>query len=273
MCLNKKTMWKGQQKKLGINQSTLSRQLIQLEQLFAFDLFQKDGREKKMTLFAENLCLKVEPLLKNIKTQITISQTEFLDEKKIKLTLGGRLEFLKNFLNHRDFDGQWDILNLSSQQVIQSLKNKNIDCGLTHLNFESYDYQSIVLRVDYPVIIIPKEYIEKSCSLKSWSQMCSDFPVVTYNQDLLFLSEFKEIFKIQKTIEIKMLFPDWSYVEEACYQQKGWSIIPSQFVSDERKCHIIRLPKEDQYSFKMYLYYRKEYSKMKWFKEKILLKK
>ncbi len=254
---------------LGIEQSTLSRQLMSIEDMFDIPLFQKDGREKKLTLFGQSLCGKLTPLINDIQLQLNLAQDEFSNEDTINLKIGGRPEFMKQFLNENQFTGQWEVQNLSSAQVVKALKLKKIDLGLTHLIFDSLDYNSTVLFTDYPAIIIPKKFITEPVSLKKWAQICTNYPAISYNQDLLFMKEFVHLFDIKNKINFKLLFPDWNYVETACADQKGWTILPDRFIANEKKYHVIQLPREEKYSFKMRLYYRKEFAKMKWFQEKI----
>lgn len=253
-------------KVIGVTQPTLSRQLVALQDYFDYPLFEKDGREKKLTLFAKAICKNVDTLINQINQKILISIDEFANEENVQLSIGGRQEFVKKYLDDVSFKGTFEVLNLSSREVVQSLQLKKIDFGITHLNFDSLDYSKKVLVEDKPAIIIPKKFLKEKPDIKMWGKLCMQYPCLSYNKDLLFINEFKEIFKIQ-SIPIHLYFPDWQYLEEVASQGKGWTILPNLFIRNSNKFHIIHLPNEDRYSFKMYLYYRREYTKLQWFKK------
>lgn len=256
-------------KVIGVTQPTLSRQLVTLQSYFDYPLFEKDGREKKLTLFAKSICKNVDTLISQINQKILISIDEFSKEENVQLSIGGRQEFVKKYIDKVSFKGTFEVLNLSSREVVESLQQKKIDFGITHLNFDSLDYSKKILVSDRPAIIIPKKFLNEKPDIKKWSRVCTQFPCLSYNKDLLFIKEFVEIFKIPN-IPIHLYFPDWQYLEEAASLGKGWAILPSQFIVNSNKFHTIHLPNEDRYTFKMYLYYRREYTKLEWFKKLIL---
>ena len=123
------------------------------------------------------------------------------------------------------------------------------------------------------MVIVPKDFISEKCDIKKWVQICHRFPAIGYNPEALFLNDFAQLFQIKKPISIKMRFPDWNYLEQACAEQKGWTIMPQRFVKSSSEYHLIDIPGGSKYSFKMLLYFRKEYAKMDWFRNKILLTK
>ena len=65
----------------------------------------------------------------------------------------------------------------------------------------------------------------------------------------------------------KYFVQDWLEIEGLVHQNAIWTIIPSFFAQDKRNYWILPVPEQKEHEYSIYLYYRKDYAKLTWFKK------
>lgn len=253
---------------LKVTQPTVSRNLVLLESYFELPLFKWQGKKKVFTTYGIDIVKSVEQSYLLLEESLLKTQRIHFNEELNTLKVGGRKEFLHSLFDLIQFKGCFEFVYLGSSEVVKSILEDHLDLAISHENIETYNYQNKKVITDYPQIIIPKKFLKSPLKLEQWAKECVKHPAIAYAQHRIFLQQYAKIFKIPlESLPIKGFIPGWDVIENKVHEGMGWSIVPGLFVKKHRNYHIILFPKTAEYSYPIYLYYKKDLSKIDWFKK------
>ena len=151
--------------KLLITQPALSKSILKLEKELRVDLFEREGRNIKITKGGEIFLKYVELALFNIEKGIEeINNIQSIDEKKIIISstecIGSTFIpfILSDFLNENP-DIKFQFNNGSVLEILNSLNSNEIDLGfIDDINFiNSYsELKAVLVKKEKYVLIVPK---------------------------------------------------------------------------------------------------------------------
>lgn len=149
---------------LYVSQSTLSEQIKNLEQHLKCQLFERKGKKIYLTdegIFLRNRC---EQLVKYLNDTI-VGLQDISDGIRGTIRIGVlptiALSWLPMFVVEfsKEFQGiQWSIKEESSSKIEESLKNYEIDLGITTLPTKDPSFSSSILYEEKLVLIVPEQH-------------------------------------------------------------------------------------------------------------------
>lgn len=252
--------------RLGLTQPTVSRQLQQLEELFAQPLFRTQGRNKVLTEYASAIVDELKARFQDLERVFQKVDQTFAQPSSIHLTIGGRKEILDKYFSGVHFAGTLELLHLSGGETVERLKKGQMDMGITQQTFDSINYNGKKLFLENTVLIVPKKWASGIASAKEWAIKSSQYGVAAYSSDLHLLKDYYEGFKVESKSAINSIVADWNSIENRVAQGKSWAVIPSGFVNEDRGYEVFNLGSHFP-AIQFYLYYRKDLAKAPWMKD------
>ncbi|WP_407312270.1 LysR family transcriptional regulator [Desulfosporosinus sp. SB140] len=230
---------------LYVSQSTLSEQISKLEQELECQFFERKGKRIHLTdegIFLRDRC---EHIIKYLNDTI-ISLQSISEGLKYKINIGVlptiALSWLPLFV--AEFSGklrgiQWSIKEEGSAKIEVSLKNYEIDLGITTLPSKDPSLSSTILYEEELVLIVPEQH-----RLMSLPNRCCDFvdfkdePFIIYEKgfqlrEIILNSFFKAGYKPNIIMEVERTESIKSLVESGC----GVALVPKTCVNYPKPSH------------------------------------
>ncbi len=249
--------------KLRITQPTVTRHLQELQKYFSVPILTSLKDRKILTPFGMSVAESTKSFVKEMYLNVSSLEQTNQDSTHIRLKVGGRQEYLEYFFAGIKFPGILEFSNERSDTVLSGVETGKYDLSVSFVENNSLNLSRKLLKTVDVVFAVPKKFAPTKPSAKDWAKSCHNYPACAYSNDLHFYSEFSTYFPKFKVPRIRFLFQDWKMLENRVRLQSEWAILPSLFIESASDYWTIPLEK----TFPIYLYYRKDFSKMKWFKE------
>ena len=150
---------------LSVTQPALSKAISKLEEELDVKLFQREGRNIKITKFGEAFLkyakealneiergkLKLKEMKNNNDMIISISSTNCIGATYIPF-------LISSFFNH-NLKVKFNMDNQSTEEIIKGLKNGNIDFGfISDIEDLDKDIESVLVKNEEYVLIVPRNH-------------------------------------------------------------------------------------------------------------------
>lgn len=150
---------------LSVTQPALSKAISKLEEELDVKLFQREGRNIKITKFGDAFLkyakealneiergkLKLKEMKNNNDMIISISSTNCIGATYIPF-------LISSFFNH-NLKVKFNMDNQSTEEIIKGLKNGNIDFGfISHIEDLDKDIESVLVKNEEYVLIVPRNH-------------------------------------------------------------------------------------------------------------------
>ncbi|UOF89003.1 LysR family transcriptional regulator [Fodinisporobacter ferrooxydans] len=227
---------------LFVSQSTLSEQINKLEQDLKCQLFERNGKKIRLTEEGEFMRSRCEQIVKYMADTIDGLQ-DIRNGLRGKIKIGAlptiALSWLPPFIVDflKEFPGiQCSIKELGSSKIEESIKNYEIDLGITTLPSKETSFLTSVLYVEKLVLIIPEHH--RFASLPKHSLDFKDFkdePFIIYEKgfqlrEIILNGFFKAgyqpniVMEVERTESIK-------YLVESGY---GVALVPETCITNRQ---------------------------------------
>ncbi|SCH07432.1 MULTISPECIES: LysR family transcriptional regulator [unclassified Romboutsia] len=152
---------------LSVSQPALSKSILKLEEELEVSLFERQGRNIKITKFGEVFLKYVNSALREIEQgKEIINDMKRSDEKIISISsthcIGATFIplLISDFFNN-NFQIKFNINNQSTEDILKDLKSGKIDFGFFERMCDAHQYpeiESILVRKEEYVLIVPKNH-------------------------------------------------------------------------------------------------------------------
>ncbi len=233
---------------LSVSQPTLSRQLMQLQDLFPNDrLFEFRGRKKTLTAFAQSLAQSFETRLEGFENLIREARNSTLPVDKSPLLVGARREILLKYFARVNVQNDLTLLTLSSGEIRRRLEKRTLDVAITHVTFSSADYIRKKLFEDRFGLAVPRALRHRPA--EAYCSYTVDDSHLRGHGSLVDSPQPKPSF----------VCADWHLLEERIQSGLGWGFLPSSFVRADAAYEFMEFRDTTLKIF--WLYYLKRFSR------------
>lgn len=251
--------------RLGVTQSTLSKQMILLEQLLPHKVFAFEGRKKILTSFGQSLYDSLSPKFANIQELIEQTSTSFSAPDNVHVRICGRGELLDMVAMNLSFPGYMTFMPMDNNSALETVINRKADVAIVHSGFDSNDIVMRPLLTNSFKIAVPKSLMktkpknEKELTALPWLVYKAQDPVVE--------KLFKEWGSSAQDIKITRIYPNFTTLSKMVQKGLGVAILPSQIEVDENLAHVMPISVKSELNRKFYYCYRKDLASSGWFKD------
>jgi DNA-binding transcriptional LysR family regulator len=257
--------------KLGLTQSTLSKQMQLLEEMLPQKVFAFSGRKKTLTSYGRTLYELVAPQFMQIDGLIQQAAMLHADVQNTSIRICGRGELLDMIAKNLKFKGQVSFLSVDSHQAMQNVLNRTCDIAIVH---QVQDSSEIILKNFFSNrlrIIVPKKLLrDKNISKSDVMKKLQELPALLYKSEDEVVKNFLREYGIKfDELHVHRIYSNYVSILEMLKLGKGWAVIPSNMELNEDDFIVYQLSGKSQDVRQFYLCYRKELKSASWFKELI----
>ena len=251
--------------RLGITQSTLSKQMILLEGMLPHKVFAFEGRKKILTSFGQSLYDSLAPKFTNIQELIEQTSASFSTPDNVHVRICGRGELLDMVAMSLSFPGNMTFMPMDNNSALETVLSRKADIAIVHSGVDSNDIVMRPLLTNSFKLAVPKALAKsKPKSEKELSQL----PWLIYKaQDPVLEKFFKEWGIDAHDLKVSRIYPNYTTLSKMVEKGLGVAILPSQIEVDESLAHVIPVSVKSDLNRKFYYCYRKDLASSGWFKE------
>lgn len=255
---------------LGITQSTLSKQMILLQESLPHKIFAQEGRKKILTKYGESLYQNLNDKFSG--TQEVIEQTSQLysESKNIHLKICGRGEFLDILAAKLRGDIAITYIPMDSRTALDCVIHRKVDVAITHEESDSLEIIKKPFLKNEFVFAISKSLLKnKPKSEAGLIDALKSFPCLQYrSEDPIVKNLIKAWGMNLSELSIYRTYPNYAALTKMVSSGLGWALLPSRIELDPKENHIIPISTGlSIHERKFYIYYRKEISSAPWLKK------
>lgn len=211
-------------RRLGLSQPTLTRIFQQAEALAPAPLFEMRGRNKELTVFAEELAKKMKQRLEEMHAELSGLSTEFAVSEKLTLRIAGRIEILEHLLAELDYRGSLLLSPCPSAEALEKLKAREVDLAVSDRVLDSGNWIGRKILEDRFVLVVPSAWVKTAKTASEWLQSTADEkPFIEYNEALT--RDMADGRRWQVSLSVN----DWRMIVRRVNAGLGWSLIPASF--------------------------------------------
>jgi DNA-binding transcriptional LysR family regulator len=258
-------------RKLDLTQSALSRQMKQLEGLLPYKIFEMSGRSKKLTKYGNLLYKLLKPKFNGVAELIRGASVSFAEEDKAHIRISGRGELLDRFAMNLKFKGTAEFIQQDNESTISSVENRSCDIGIIHRIVDSHDLIVRPLLQDNFRLVFPKKKLRQFPSSKAEQRkVLISAPCLLYkSNDSVISNSLRHWDLTTADLNISRIYSNYAAIASMIKNGVGWAILPSHIDFSRSENHFVDLKGPD-FVRNFYMCYRKELSKVEWFKKLLI---
>jgi DNA-binding transcriptional LysR family regulator len=252
---------------LGISQPALSRQLQQLEELVGERLFQKQGRQKVLSPIGQELFSRIKPTWQNYDPLVDGVISKFKSSPRQALRIYGPGEILARSAMGINFPHPLVFVPTRSPVVADKVASEEICIGITRVVPNNMQFTARTLFKEGFQIIYPAKWkITPGNSEARLLRQLGEFPMVSYGEDFVFPKKIWAKYKLNTSPTIMRVLPNWEALQTMVEEGVGWGIAPTNLIRKSSKFVSVPLSHELMESVTYYLLYKKDLTRIPWFK-------
>jgi len=251
-------------KSLGLSQPALSFQLKRLEETVRFPIFSFSGKRKVLTKLGQSYVNGLKETYHSLHLIHERISREGRDLDHQKIRVSGRRELLLPFLPF-PFPGQIELIQNSSSEAIQALREHRVDLAVSAQTVDSSDLVAKLFFESKFKLIYPKAW-GQGLQLESGLEVdLKNRPVVVYGNHHAYLDDYLDWrgWRFQD-LQVSRIVEDWFSVVDLVSHGLGWAIIPEGWAVHTRDVLIESLRDELIPRQKIFLFYRRDDRKTSW---------
>lgn len=256
---------------LGITQSTLSKQMLMLEEFLPHSAFAFRGRKKVLTSFGNALYRSLLP--KFSQTQEVIEQTalQFSKPENLHIKICGRGELLDMLALRLKFTGTATFVPMNNESALEAVIDRQAELAIVHTGRDSSEViMKPFLLNDFKISISKTWLKSKPKSATELIGKIKYFPCLLYKaQDALIENIIKSWELTFDDLKVRRIYPNYATLARMVDEGQGWAILPSHIEIDSDRNHVFPVSVRAPFQRKFHICYRKEMAKVAWFKELI----
>lgn len=257
--------------KLGITQPALSKQLKALEELTEQTLFAFSGRNKVLTPVGRDLHGALAARLDGLDQIVSQTINSHAKPDRARLRIVGRRGVLDRISQGIEFPGFIEFVEGSNEQVLEELRARNSDIGVTYARPDTHELVSRPLFREKFSLVVPKrqKVIQRQFGKKLLMDLL-DQPCVGFKPNDEVLARLCRAHTIDSS-QLKMIraMADYASLARMVEAGLGWSVLPSYLSLDPKETWRAPIPSDTLSLREFHLLYRKELSSVPWFKSLI----
>lgn len=253
---------------LGITQSTLSKQMLLLEELLPRRVFTFDGRKKVLTKYGELLYQNLSAKFLDTQEIIRQSDLHFSDPVNLTLKISGRGELLDIIAKTLNHPSSFHYFPMDGHAATDALIHRRTDIAITGSPAESSEIVSKLLWTHHFQIIIPRS-LQRTAPKEDGEiiKLITTTPALIYKEQNEELISLARAYKINlDDIKAHRIFPNFATLADMANRGLGWAILPTHIEFDKSKTHVVPISNDILKSRKFYFCYRREFVGMEWTK-------
>ncbi|WP_408097094.1 LysR family transcriptional regulator [Peredibacter sp. HCB2-198] len=254
--------------KLQITQSTLSKQMIMLEEMLPHKIFTFDGRKKVLTSYGLSLYEALKP--KFAQTQELIEQTSLLfsQPENVHVRICGRGELLDILAVNLKFNGRMTFMPMNNESALEAVLQRKAELAIVHTGIDSNE---IVMR---PFILndfrfaVSKSLMKSKPKVEDLTDKIKSLPCLLYKMHDPVIENLLKSWKISfEELNVLRTYPNYTTLARMVNEGLGWAILPTHTAIDESANHVLPVSMSSSFNRKFHLCYRKDISSAGWLKE------
>lgn len=254
--------------KLQITQSTLSKQMIMLEEMLPHKIFTFDGRKKVLTSYGLSLYEALKP--KFAQTQELIEQTSLLfsQPENVHVRICGRGELLDILAVNLKFNGRMTFMPMNNESALEAVLQRKAELAIVHTGIDSNE---IVMR---PFILndfrfaVSKSLMKSKPKVEDLTDKIKSLPCLLYKMHDPVIENLLKSWKISfEELNVLRTYPNYTTLARMVNEGLGWAILPTHTAIDESANHVLPVSMSSSFNRKFHLCYRKDISSARWLKE------
>lgn len=257
-------------KELEISQPALSRQLRDFESLVGQNLFKAQGRNKILTPLGQEIYNNVAKKWIDYSSLVQESLESFAAGPKNEVKIYGPSDFVSRLALHLKTDFALDLIPAESEEVEAYLESGDISLGIgRRMNENSNLVSKFLFQHDFH-LVYPKAWkIEDSSFGIKMIRKLANYPRVSFRRDMV----NKNLIELMDKVEVinHRIIPNWFTILNLVKSAKGWALAPLDVLESYgevgREITTVKVPHEIIQPVKYYLMYRKDLSRISWFRQ------
>ena len=254
--------------KLQITQSTLSKQMIMLEEMLPHKIFTFDGRKKVLTSYGLSLYEALKP--KFAQTQELIEQTSLLfsQPENVHVRICGRGELLDILAVNLKFNGRMTFMPMNNESALEAVLLRKAELAIVHTGIDSNE---IVMK---PFILndfrfaVSKSLMKSKPKVEDLTDKIKSLPCLLYKMHDPVIENLLKSWKISfEELNVLRTYPNYTTLARMVNEGLGWAILPTHTAIDESANHVLPVSMNSSFNRKFHLCYRKDISSAGWLKE------
>ena len=252
--------------RLKISQPALSSHLKAFEDQLPQKIFAMQGRKKTLNKLGNELYLQLQQKLQGVDSLIEGILLRHSSQSEATVKIGGRKEIIGRVLRELKFAVRVEAYDCDSKTGVEWMLNSKLDLALMQERPDNLYLTTKPLFKDQFQILIPKKMNVGNPQLnKKLVQELASFPFLSYKTELPQLLDLHKRFEVAASQNVFRIFSDWQILVEMCEMGMGWTLAPSSFPFDEKKCLSVPVSTDILAATDFYLVYPKANAKLSWF--------
>ena len=186
-------------------------------------------------------------------------------QDQVEVRLAARQEILDRLADQIVFPGKITFLELGHDQIIEALRRRQADLGITHVLLDSHEFTARPLFREKFHLVCPK-----SLSRKPTAENLQKLPCLAYKENDEVLHKACDRFKLNfKTLRLHRVIADYSLIARMIEAGQGWSVIPAHLPQPQNRDKIwtLDLPAATFSPREFQALYRSEFTKTPWMRD------
>jgi DNA-binding transcriptional LysR family regulator len=247
----------------GVTQPALSKQLKNLQTHFSTSLFASEGRRKILTAFGRRLYQNLQPRLQDLQEIVGETVRAEAPKEQVELRLAARQEILDRLADQIFFPGKITFLEFGHDQILEALRRRQADLGITHALPDSHEFTARSLFREKFHLVCPQ-----SLSRQTNPENLQSLPCLAYKENDEVLHKACDRFGLQfKSLRLHRVIADYSLIARMVEAGRGWSVIPAHLPQNREKIWSLDLPSVTFSPREFQALYRSEYAKTPWMRD------
>lgn len=251
--------------RLDISQPAISRQLKQLEDYLPHPLFTPKGRRKILTAYGRDLYTRIKGKLDHFEDLILETNNKHHSVENATIRISGRSEILERIISRIHFSGNLIFQALSGESVVDDLLDHKTDIGISTKKPDSPEIFFKTFFEDQFQLLIPKQSKSNATLSKAFLQNLEKSHYLSYESTNSLKKKLFSHFDCTIQNPSFRTFQNWKCLISLAEEGKGWTICPTSFIYNEKKCTSIEIPTKILPRNTFYLLYSKENKSVPWF--------
>ena len=231
---------------LGISQGAVSLRLKQVQEQLPHPLFEIHGRKKVLTAYAEALCREFHENFSHLSTAIERIDVEFSDPNKTILRVGARKELFPWALRKMAPHAALRLIELSSEETVESVLTGKIDIGITHLRTHVLHVQSRKLFTSGTRFAVHERWLKGrllSSDLIHDPVFLRQTPCLSYGEEDRLLTKWLLHSGISRSkLSVRVTCEDWQVLGGLVADGHGFCILPDTFAVEQPGIKYLDIP-------------------------------
>lgn len=244
--------------RLNITQPALSMQLKKFQEQFPLPLFKLMGKKKVPTTFGDFVYQESCKVLTHYQELFQNIERKHHPEEKLILKIGCRRELINTVIDQINFKGRVDFITLTSNQVLENLRQNKIDIGISRIKPSSSEIVSKKFLTNATWLVVHKNLLKNfnSKNIETNKSFLTQTPFLNYSFQFDLAKKYMEKLEISiQQIKVKYTVEDWLVILKLVEDGHGYSIIPDTMKSSSEE--VMHIPLDQDESISHYWLYQK----------------